>query len=143
MLTIVNKTGLTHDTRVLDENGNDITSILEPTRIDIRMDPNDVTVATMECRVKVDIVANNPNAIMSEYARNVKEREAGDERREDTLKSIEQHNKEARDAKNAAEKTGIACPSCGEELKWTCQQFLSIPPRRGVACSCGWAGSVD
>jgi hypothetical protein len=60
-----------------------------------------------------------------------------------TLKSIEEHNTKMKEMREAAQMSGIACPSCELELKWTHMTMMSSPPRRGVQCRCGWSGSVD
>jgi hypothetical protein len=60
-----------------------------------------------------------------------------------TLKSIDEHNTKIKETREAAQMSGIACPSCGLELKWNNTALMSYPPRRGVECSCGWSGVVD
>ena len=60
-----------------------------------------------------------------------------------TLKTIEQHNDEVALVRKVAALSGIACPSCSENLRWTQTAFFSMPPRRGVSCACGWSGQVN
>jgi hypothetical protein len=58
------------------------------------------------------------------------------------LKTVEEHNEEVRTARFLAQYTGIACPECDSEMKWTGAAMMSAPPRRGVSCACGYKGSV-
>jgi len=60
-----------------------------------------------------------------------------------TLKTIQQHNDEVAAVRKKAELSGIACPSCDENLRWTQTTTFSMPPRRGVSCECGWSGQVN
>lgn len=62
------------------------------------------------------------------------------------LKSVEQHNREKREAREQAEearkRTGVACPGCGEELRWVGEYrfaylTLPIPHTRPAQCPCG------
>lgn len=59
-----------------------------------------------------------------------------------TLKTVEEHDEEVRRARDSAKSTGVSCPRCGSELKESGVVMMSFPPRRGVACDCGYVGSV-
>lgn len=62
------------------------------------------------------------------------------------LKSLEGHNKEAREHYRDMDKyprsNGLACPNCGRELMDSDPMMLtSSPPQRNVHCSgCGFIG---
>jgi len=60
-----------------------------------------------------------------------------------TLKTIQQHNDEVAAVRDAMQMSGIACPYCDKNLRWTQTTALSMPPRRGVSCECGWSGQVS
>lgn len=49
MITIRNETGVAYDTKVLDENGNDVTSALSINRLQIDIVPDNIVVATLHC----------------------------------------------------------------------------------------------
>jgi len=59
------------------------------------------------------------------------------------LVSVDEHNSRIKDEKYA-HMTDIACPECGEQLKWTRgQALMSNPPQYPVKCDgCGWTGHV-
>ena len=64
-----------------------------------------------------------------------------------SLKTVEEHNREAREryrAANEPKPTGIACSECGAEmLDHGGAQMLSIPPQKMVSCpKCGCAVCV-
>ena len=63
-----------------------------------------------------------------------------------TLKTIEEHNawKRALIEEKQKRRSGIACPTCNEELSFEDDLFLmSNPPKRRVNCmSCGYRDFV-
>lgn len=60
------------------------------------------------------------------------------------LKTLEEHNRIVLAAYEAAQKSGIACPACGNETEWTSGSniLMSQPPKRGIWCACGWSGTA-
>lgn len=58
------------------------------------------------------------------------------------LKSVEEHNtqrrKENEEAKENMAKTGVACPKCGEELRWSGLGSMSViwPPKNTQQANC-------
>jgi primosomal protein N' len=56
-----------------------------------------------------------------------------------TLKSLEEHNKEAYNTFAAVNNlnSGFACPKCGEELHYSNPNVMltTYPPKRGVQCN--------
>lgn len=57
------------------------------------------------------------------------------------LKTLEEARDEAeevarrrRETEKASHLTGIACPGCGKEMRWTNTFFLTAPPKRQMYC---------
>jgi hypothetical protein len=67
-----------------------------------------------------------------------------------TLKSISQHENEKRKAFLESMKTGVACPECGNELRYKNDGFFmestfTVPPKFTVICvkkGCNWKGEI-
>lgn len=61
------------------------------------------------------------------------------------LKTVEEYNQEIRQARVDTAKTGIACPTCREELFHTYEWDWSKPETKtGVMCQkCGYTGQVE
>ena len=58
------------------------------------------------------------------------------------LKTLEEHNKEAREKyskRQESQPNGIACPECGGELvdDDSGMSLMSNPPQKNVICLCG------
>jgi DNA-directed RNA polymerase subunit RPC12/RpoP len=55
---------------------------------------------------------------------------------EKILKTIQEHNDERLDAARAKEWTGVACPECSSEMRWSGGGIqLTSPPKRWAVCS--------
>jgi predicted RNA-binding Zn-ribbon protein involved in translation (DUF1610 family) len=59
---------------------------------------------------------------------------------EKQLRSLAEHNQEAleqfRDRVNNSQKSGFACPNCGEEMIYPDTTMLaSYPPKRNIQCT--------
>ena len=62
-----------------------------------------------------------------------------------SLKSLEEHNRQALEIFNNQAKTGFACPNCGEELFYVNNNTVltSYPPQKLVEClQCTYKGSI-